>query len=174
MDDTLRVSKSSYLVLIMREVSRHTVSEVLTNLIVPVQLNFVSLILDITSIYIRSIGSIRQQHWSTYQPVFCGLLIPVESHTQTVIKETCIETEVKLFRSLPFYVLIRQDVWISTQSRIILIVEVIRIVKGYCCQILEIRYVTVTILSPAGTNLQEVHPCLSALHKLLVTYNPTS
>ena len=57
-DDTLGVSQTGNLVLIVREVGRDAVSEVLANLVVPRQLNLITFVLDVTTVHIRCIRSV--------------------------------------------------------------------------------------------------------------------
>ena len=74
---------------------------------------------------------------------------------------------------LPFNVLVGEDIGISTDAGVVFVVEIVGIVEGYCGHILEGRDVAVTILSPAGTQLQEVHPATCRLHEVLVADDPT-
>ena len=174
MNDTLRVGQTGHLVLVVREVGCDAVDEVLTDAVVPGDLDLIALVLDVATIDVGSSRTIGEQRWGAHQPVLGGLLVPVEANAQTVVQETGVKAQVELFGGLPLHVLVRQDVGIGTDAGIVLAVEIVGIVEGYCGHVLERRDVTVTVLSPAGAYLQEVQPATRRLHEALVADDPAS
>ena len=48
------------------------------------------------------------------------------------------------------------------------------VVERYGREILEVIDITVTVLTPAGTDLQEVHPVVRVFHEIFIAHDPTS
>ena len=161
--------------------------EILTDFVTPRETNLKTSIFNITTIdHCGFLISKHLVHRSLYQPVLRLLHIPVEVQTQATIEETGIKTEVPLFRSLPCNILIRNVLSICSSMinilaycinhiarELVAIVRILRWGEADVRQIVEVTDVTVTVLSPWGTDFQEVQPFAGFCHKRLISDDPT-
>ena len=114
MDDTIQCRNITYFIVVVSEVGTYTINKVLANLIIPGKTKFDTLILYITTIDDWTLSTGCCQYWSLYQPILGVLDISIECQRKTLTEETCIDTEIVLFRSLPLYFLICQAAGICT------------------------------------------------------------
>ena len=96
MYDAFSVGESGHLVLVVREVCRDAVDEVFADVVVPREVNLITLVLDVTSIDVWRSRTVRQEHRCPYEPVLCLFVIPVERQSESVVEESCIESQVEL------------------------------------------------------------------------------
>ena len=96
MDDTVFVWNISHLIVVVGEVGVHIVVEVLSDAVSPAESELHTDVLHVTTIYIRCTSTYGCEDWRLNQPVFCGLVVPVECHVQAAVEEASVETEVEL------------------------------------------------------------------------------
>ena len=165
------------LVAVVGHVPVHAIVEVAANLVVPVKCDFKTGITYGTGVLPLRREARGSWNLNLYEQILRLLVVPVHRSAQATIQEAGIDTEVGLLRSFPFKIIIGKTAQISTLSRILLgvsegVVAVISIRE--CSQIAKgIANILITILTPAGTELQEVKPRSCGLHEFLVADHPT-
>ena len=177
MDDTIQCWDITYLIVVVCEVGTYTINKVLANLIIPGKTKFDTLILYITTIDDWTLGTCCCKNRSLYQPILGVLDISIECQRKTLTEETCIDTEIVLFRSLPLHFLICQAASVCTHYPGICTTGSTKVVVGFgCCnrsQILEAVDIGITYLTPRETEFQEIQPRSSRLHELFLCQCPT-
>ena len=163
------------------------VSEVTANLVAPAESHLKTLVLHVTCIHVgRLLIAEHHIHRGLYQPVLRGLLIPVEVQSEAAAKEACIQTDIQLLRGLPSHVGVGNVLCIGTSGVNVVghrlnhiageLVAIVGISAGGetdVREIVEVTNLTVTVLSPRCTELQEAQPRRGRLHELLVRDVPT-
>ena len=176
-DDALGVGKLGHFVLVVGHVGGNAVAQPVVELVIPAQREFDTLVLHVSAVDVGSADAIYAQNRSTHQPVFRGLLVPVEGQSQTAVQEAGINTDVQLLGSLPSQFGVAQHVERTAGGGFFVVAHAeevsVGFVESHLCQVLEVGDVAVTVLSPGCTDFEEVHDASDRFHELFIGHYPT-
>ena len=113
-DNTLGIGDTCNLILVISDVKGCTVSKIFTYAVIPVNTEFKTFILHVTTINIRGTQTPYCLNRGPYKPILGLLDIVVEVQPQPTIQESGIDTKVYLLGGFPCHVLILQHTHIST------------------------------------------------------------
>ena len=114
--------------------------------------------------------TIRSQDGRVNKPVLGSLAVPVEVEAETVAEELGVDAEVPLVRTFPCQVGICDFVGVRTDNFApdVVAKEIIGAAYGHSCQILEVCDIAVTVLTPAGADLELIEPVGRCLHEFFL------
>ena len=171
----LRRVDLGHFVLVVGNVVADVVLEVVAYLVVPVEGHFNTGILDRTGVLQLRGEASRRRHRNRHEQVFGLLLVPVEIEAKLSGQQTCVKADVELFRRFPRKVFVGKTRERGTaHGRVFGVAERI-VAVGVVCKgglVLECGDVLVTVLTPAGTQFQEVNHVFHRLHEAFVADDP--
>ena len=85
MDDAVFGRDASHFVVVVCHVGTYTISEVLSDLVVPGKPQFDTFVFHVTTVDDRAIGTCRSQYGSLHQPVLSVLDVPVGGECEATI-----------------------------------------------------------------------------------------
>jgi len=166
MDNALLIGDGEHFVLVMGHIEGKTIGELLADFVVPGESQFGAAVFDVAAVNEGGSGAKRSQGGGNHEPIDGFLDVPVKVNPQAGGKETGVKAQVELFRGFPGHVLVGKDVGVSPGGGIVFITKEIGVgIEGNGGQVLEVVDVTISVLTPASAEFQEVEYGRGSFHK---------